>query len=119
FAEHVAPHRMAPAWAVLDVAPTPLVALPDGALAGFHAAEPWGPNGPLMRWSGPVFALRLQLPPATHRVSLDVRSPWPDEPRCLTAVLNGVRLQPECLVATVDRVDVELPAALCRADGRQ
>jgi hypothetical protein len=72
-----------------------------------------------MRWSGPVFLLRLRLTPAAHRVSLELRSPWPREPGAVTVFLNGSRLPAAAIREESEWLELLLPAERCRADGRQ
>jgi hypothetical protein len=119
FADFVPPHVVEPAWPAVGAQPVPVASLPDGAVAGLYARERWGAAGPLMRWSGPVFLLRLRFAPAAHRVSLELRAPWPREPGDVTVFLNGSRLPAAAIREEPERLELLLPAERCRADGHQ
>ena len=91
-------------WGVLDhAAQTPLpqaptaevlqpAQLPDGVLVGFHAAERWpedrSPRG--CRWSRPFAMVRLALPPADYRLTLDTAAPVQAPADSLRVFFNGV-----------------------------
>jgi hypothetical protein len=120
FADSVVANRIRPHWFALGHQPVPAAALPDSAVAGLHARETWGAGGPFVRWSGPVFLLRLWLSPEeSHRVSLDIRSLPPSRERCLTVSLNGSKLAPPAIRDEATRLTILLPAGKLRADGRQ
>ena len=120
FADYVAEHRSEPKWITLVEEPVSLAAFPDEAVAGFYAREPWGPAGPLMRWSGCVFLLRFCLVPGrSHRITFHIHSVVPYGERCLTAFLNGSALPQNALHEEAEQLVVLLPNELCRPDGRQ
>ena len=96
------------------------VSIPDGAVAGFYARERWGDHGPLIRWSGSVFLLRLSLSPEkSHRITLDIRSDLPVGQRCLKVRCNGSLLPQKAVTEECERIVIILPANVCRPDGRQ
>lgn len=120
FADYAAAQRVEPKWFVPRSEPVAAVSVPDGAVAGLHAREGWGDRGPLIRWSGCVFLLRLLLAPErSHRITLDIRSDLPVGKRCLRVCCNGSPLPQRAVVEEPERIVITLPANLCRHDGRQ
>ena len=84
--------------------------LPHGALIGFHLAERWGEES--CRWSGPLALVPLALPPGDYRGTIELRSPVPEERRCLRLFFNGRPLPPGA-------VTFELRRQWCRPTGEQ
>jgi len=120
FADSLVAHRIEPQWLTLGAEPVAVASLPDTAVAGLHARETWGPQGPFIRWSGPVFLLHLWLSSErSHRISLEIRSLLPCGERCLTVSLNGSTLASTALQEEAERLTIVLPAEICRPDGRQ
>jgi len=89
-------------WGVLDRVtgslPSPPVAtilrpaeLPDGVFIGFHAAERFSASDPrpTCRWTRPFGLMRLGLPAADYRLTIDARSPATSEKRALRLYFNG------------------------------
>jgi hypothetical protein len=120
FADALVPYRIEPQWFAPLAEPVAVASLPDAAVAGLHARERWGSQGPFIRWSGPVFLLRLWLAGGrSHRISLDIRSLLPKGERCLTVFVNGSTLTSASLQEEAERLTIILPAETCRPDGRQ
>jgi hypothetical protein len=120
FADYAAAQTVEPKWFVPRSDPVAAVSIPDGSGAGFHARERWGDHGPLIRWSGCVFLLRLSLSPEkSHRITLDIRSDLPVGQRCLKVRCNGSLLPQKAVTEECERIVITLPANVCRSDGRQ
>ena len=120
FADFAAPHQIEPEWFAPGPEPVAVASLPDGSVAGLRARETWGAKGPFIRWSGPVFLLRLQLSPETsHQVTLNIRSVAPAGRRCLRAFLNSSRLASTATREENEQLTLKLSPELCRSDGRQ
>lgn len=120
FTDFVVAHPIEQQWFRPGAEPVALASLPDGAVAGLYARETWGPRGPFIRWSGPVFLLRLSLSPErSHKVTLDIRSLLPFEELCLSLFLNGSPLSQTALHMRDEQLTILLSAELCRLDGRQ
>ena len=120
FADFAALEPVTPAWFAPLRTSLDLRSLPPGATAGLYAPETWGPGGPMIRWSGPVFLLRLELSPNdSHSIVLDVRSDVPAGHRCLDAFYNGARLPKSSFDESTDQVRIHLPSAAALRHGRQ
>lgn len=120
FADYAASQKVEPQWFALRSDPVNAVSVPDGAVAGLFARERWGEQGPLVRWSGCVFLLRLFLAPEkSHRITLDIRSDLPVGKRCLRVCCNGSTLPSGAVVEESERIVITVPVNLCRHDGRQ
>jgi hypothetical protein len=59
----------------------------DGALAGFHAREDWGPES--CRWTSPLAVLQVSIPRGDYRIRLRGSSPWPAGSDQLRISFNG------------------------------
>jgi hypothetical protein len=120
FADHAAREPVEKQWFAPGTEPAAIALLDEGAVAGLHAAETWGPGGPMIRWSGPVFMLRLSLSRGqSHRLLFDIRSNLPGGRRSLRAFCNGQELPESHVEDAPDHVRIFLPTERLRADGRQ
>lgn len=120
FADYATAYPVQPQWFAPGAEPIAFASLPDGAVAGFHAREGWGEQGPLIRWSGSAFLLRLYLTPGnSHTVVLDIRSDVPLGERCLRVFFNGSPLPLSAVQEEKERLAIMLPSKDSRMDGRQ
>ncbi len=120
YAEFVVPHKVEPQWIALEPnKPVDVASIPDGAVAGLRAREKWGAQGPFMRWSGPVFLLRLRLSiQDSRRITLDIRCLLRPGERCLSAFLNGIAVDPSALIEEEEKIVIDLAPELLKPDGR-